>query len=136
MEVFRLLHSPRVIPLQEGKNNSCIPTTTMMPATLLGAVLLAGAAASAAAQQEQLVFRDVNIAAVTDVHSWIAGGDRQVPPGTPVLDATFGDLTSFIERARAAAAKEGALGARMVGGWVLGCSRRQLWPAGAPWSCG
>ncbi len=80
----------------------------MMPTTRIGAALLVGAAASASAQQDQLVFRDVNIAAVTDVHSWIAGGDRQVPVGTPALDATFGDLTSFIERARVAAAKEGA----------------------------
>jgi len=54
-----------------------------------------------------LEFRDVNIFSVTDVHSWIAGGDKQVAPGTPLLDGTFGDLTSFVERARTAAAKEG-----------------------------
>lgn len=47
------------------------------------------------------------MAAVTDVHSWIAGGDRQVLPGTPALDANFGTLTSFAMRAKAEAALEG-----------------------------
>lgn len=52
-----------------------------------------------------VTFQDVNIFAVTDVHSWLAGGDKE-STGTN-LDATFGDLVSFIERARAAASKVG-----------------------------
>ena len=60
---------------------------------------------------EALVFRDVNLLAVTDVHSWLAGGDRESPPGEPPvthqLDAGFGDLVSFRERARAAALAQG-----------------------------
>jgi 2',3'-cyclic-nucleotide 2'-phosphodiesterase (5'-nucleotidase family) len=54
-----------------------------------------------------VTFQDVNIVATTDVHAWIAGGDRQVKAGTPALDATFGDLTSFAQRAKAAAAAQG-----------------------------
>ena len=54
-----------------------------------------------------ITFQDVNIVATTDVHAWIAGGDRQVKAGTPALDATFGDLTSFAQRAKAAAAAQG-----------------------------
>ena len=50
-------------------------------------------------------YRDVNLLAVTDVHSWIAGGDRQGVPGSPPithsLTASFGDLVSLLERARA-----------------------------------
>ena len=53
-----------------------------------------------------LVYQDVNILAVTDVHAWIAGGDRQTseydPPITHTsLDATFGDLISFAARTKA-----------------------------------
>ena len=54
-----------------------------------------------------LEYRDVNLLAVTDVHSWVAGGDKQPVAGTPPashsLTASFGDLVSFVERARAAA---------------------------------
>ena len=59
-----------------------------------------------------LVYQDVNILAVTDVHAWIAGGDRQTseydPPITHTsLDATFGDLISFAARTKAAAQAQG-----------------------------
>lgn len=74
--------------------------------------LSAAAVVAAGSGQSEITFRDVNILAVTDVHSWIAGGDRQVPRGTPLLDATFGDLTSLKERAEEAAAKEGAFDKR------------------------
>lgn len=59
------------------------------------------------AAADGLTFRDVNVLATTDMHSWVAGGDRQVPAGTPALDASLGDLVSFTERARADAAKLG-----------------------------
>ena len=77
-------------------------------AAAAAAAVSPGAAAAGSGPPGHIVFRDVNILAVTDVHSWIAGGDRQVPQGTPPLDATFGDLTSLKERAQEAAAKEGA----------------------------
>eukprot|EP00750_Incisomonas_marina_P015692 INCI1851.1.p1 GENE.INCI1851.1~~INCI1851.1.p1 ORF type:complete len:588 (-),score=85.56 INCI1851.1:107-1789(-) len=76
-------------------------------AAAAAAAVSPGAAAAGSGPPGHIVFRDVNILAVTDVHSWIAGGDRQVPQGTPPLDATFGDLTSLKERAQEAAAKEG-----------------------------
>ena len=74
----------------------------MLLATMCLVVGLPPATAAAA-----VAFGDINIIAVTDVHAWIAGGDRQVPAATPTLDATFGDLVSFTERMRAAAALEG-----------------------------
>jgi 2',3'-cyclic-nucleotide 2'-phosphodiesterase (5'-nucleotidase family) len=76
----------------------------MLARSLFTALCLVGSHQSAATA---VTFGDVNIVAVTDVHAWIAGGDRQVPAATPTLDATFGDLVSFTERMRAAAALEG-----------------------------
>jgi len=62
--------------------------------------LLAYATLSCVSAQ-RLAYKDINIVAVTDVHSWIGGGDRLEPPKSAALDATFGDLVSFTERARA-----------------------------------
>jgi 2',3'-cyclic-nucleotide 2'-phosphodiesterase (5'-nucleotidase family) len=41
-----------------------------------------------------LEFRDVNIFVVTDTHSWIDAHHH--PDNVPSLDATYGNITSFI----------------------------------------
>lgn len=53
-----------------------------------------------------LEFQDVTIFAVTDVHSWLAGGDKE-SNSSLTLDGNFGDLVSFVERARKAASNVG-----------------------------
>jgi 2',3'-cyclic-nucleotide 2'-phosphodiesterase (5'-nucleotidase family) len=73
-------------------------------------LFVAGELAFAAATVP-LVFRDVNILAVTDVHAWLAGGDRETTGYSPsinsTLDATFGDLVSFADHAKSLAAAVG-----------------------------
>lgn len=53
-----------------------------------------------------LPLHDVNLLAVTDVHSWIFGGDMEAPQGANhsfMQDAGFGDLISFVSHVRAQA---------------------------------
>lgn len=66
-----------------------------------------GAASSPHPTPAPLVFRDINILAVTDVHSWIGGHNRDGVYTQQPLNATFGSLVSVVERAKAAAAREG-----------------------------
>ena len=48
---------------------------------------------------------DVNIVAVTDVHSWLSG--HRHPDNVPRLDADYGDLRSFYHHVKAAADQQG-----------------------------
>ena len=43
-----------------------------------------------------LTFGDINIVAVTDVHSWVAGHGKH----EPALDADYGDVLSFVQELR------------------------------------
>ena len=69
---------------------------------------------------EDVPLGDVNIVAVTDVHSWLQGGDQQDQqedqrgqralsnrPRAHALDANFGDLISFTQRLKTHAAAQG-----------------------------
>ena len=57
-------------------------------------------------RSSRLQYRDVNILAVTDVHGWLAGGDRW-SASSPPSSGTFGDLVSLTARARDAAKQQG-----------------------------
>ena len=54
-----------------------------------------------------LTFRDINVLAVTDVHSWIGGHNREAVYTPQPLTGTFGHLVSFVTRAKAVAARTG-----------------------------
>jgi hypothetical protein len=58
-------------------------------AFLLGKLNFAGAVTI----EPNLVFDDVNVLVITDVHSWVAGHGRQEPK----YDADYGDVLSFYE---------------------------------------
>jgi hypothetical protein len=56
----------------------------------LAAVVLSMTVANA---EGRIELGDVNIMAVTDVHSWLSG--HKHPDNMPLLDADYGDLYSF-----------------------------------------
>lgn len=52
-----------------------------------------------------LNFSQINVLVLTDVHSWISGHTH--PDHEPPLNASYGDILSFVEKVKSAAADEG-----------------------------